>query len=86
MRNSVAEIEKTLTILHREMNFDQQFLTGLIDHKNNTIAWLRERQVKELELMSKMYDDMVATIMGEIVILEKHMATYEKGTPHENAK
>lgn len=82
-RESIAEIERIMVTLHKETNYDQNFLHGLIDHKNNTIAWLREREVAETHALSKMYDDMVDTILKEIKFVENHMITYERGTPNE---
>jgi hypothetical protein len=85
MRESVAEIERVLTTLHKELQYDQGFLNGLLTHKNETIIWLRERQTIEVGELQRMYDNMIDTLMKEIEYVEKHMATYEKGTPEDGA-
>jgi hypothetical protein len=99
MRDSVADLEKLLTTLHAEINHDKVFLSRLLDHKNATIGWFRDRQgtdIASLDILyqsmldnhqesvaalTKLYDDMVVTLEKEVLLIETHLKTYEKGTP-----
>jgi len=56
MRNSISDLEKLLTTLHVEVNNDRVFLSSLLDHKNATIGWFRDRQNNDLTLLEEMYE------------------------------
>ena len=71
MRNSVADLEKLLTTLHVEVNNDRVFLSGMLDHKNATIAWFRDRQNNDLSLLEEMYDKLLNNQKDHIEALNK---------------
>lgn len=88
MRESVAELEKLMSILTAETNGDKDFLQSLLDHKNLTIGWVRDRhdfemtQVNEYaERINQQYNSIVEALEKEIAIIQAHMKTFSERKP-----
>jgi hypothetical protein len=84
MRESVAELERLINILTTETNGDKDFLQSLLDHKNITIGWVRERHDYEIaqfneniERINQQFNSIVSSLEKEIAIIEAHLRTFK---------
>lgn len=85
MRESVAELERLISILTTETNGDKEFLKSLLEHKNITIGWVRERHKYELaqytenvERINQQFNAIVEALEKERASIEHHIKTFSE--------
>ena len=80
MRESKANLEQLIVVMDTEHQEDIEFVKSLLEHKNATISWVRERHDYELaqidgdvERINQQYNSLVEALEKEIKALEGHL-------------
>jgi len=71
VRDSIADLEKLLITVQQEAIREQSFLSGLLDHKNATIGWFRDRQRENIEALEAIYESMLVRQREDIGAMVK---------------